>query len=249
MKKILVSLFLFISLFTFAASSINAAVLSAGASTWYTTWDLPSEAGVEIDPFLLYGPLLSVKLSQDFSLSTVFLYSNFDAVSPEDPAYSQPEITFDMTRIDSDTALNYRLTDKLKLITGLKVMWYKMAATYPADPPAMPEPQEIESTHYGLGPALGLSLTIPLYGNFFLMGNLSAMYLWTTSTHQELDDEHSHEYGFNAGVSVAYYIAKASVTVMLGGRYQSFTSDEADDDEPWSTFYGVTLGAVYSFKI
>ena len=235
---------MYVSLFAAAPTSIHAAVISAGASTWYTTWDLPSETGAEIDPFLLYGPLLSVKLSQDFSLSTVFLYSKFEMEDSSDPDHNM-----DITRIDSDTALNYRLNDNLKLITGLKVMWYKMSATIPANPPAIPEPIKNEGIHSSLGPALGLSLTIPLYGNFFLMGNLSAMFTWTTDKQDGYDDEHCNEYGFNTGVSVAYFIPKASVTVMLGGRYQSFTSTEFDISEPWNTFYGVTLSAVYSFKI
>jgi hypothetical protein len=127
----------------------------------------------------------------------------------------------------------------VKIFVGLKYMGYDWES----------------GEHIGYGPALGLALTIPLFDNFFLLINASGMYLW--GTHEEKDETGEkteidyNEPGFNTNLSLAYYIAPASISIMLGGRYQYFKT-ELDSDEGGDmghTFYGVTLTAVYSFSI
>ena len=60
------------------------------------------------------------------------------------------------------------------------------------------------------------------------------------------------EYGMNSSISMAYYIAPASVTLSLGGRYQYFKTNfepDPNNSDMDHHFYGITAAATYSFKI
>ncbi|MCL1832874.1 MAG: hypothetical protein FWG49_00070, partial [Leptospirales bacterium] len=61
-------------------------------------------------------------------------------------------------------------------------------------------------------------------------------------------------YAINSNLSLAYYIASASTTISLGGRYQyvRIKSNAGDNSFPVTinnTTYGITLTATYSFNI
>ena len=103
MKKLLLLTFIAISIITPYKS--YAVDITAGLTGWYAwgeqynvqTGDVRNSL-VESDPSLLYGPALSVKFSDDFNLTFVFLYGKFNATkndggSPEESKF---------TRIDSD---------------------------------------------------------------------------------------------------------------------------------------------------
>ena len=104
--------------------------------------------------------------------------------------------------------------------------------------------------HSGFGPGLGLSAVYPLDDNLFLIANLSGFYF-------PKGDESQYtfkEYGMNSTLSLAYYIASASTTISLGGRFQYSKATFSPDDisvtprEPTKqTFYGITLTATYTF--
>ena len=108
-----------------------------------------------------------------------------------------------------------------------------------------------DGDHTGYGPGFGISLIAPLTDSFFLIGNLSGLYIWGhhDSTGQDYDYT---EPGYNAGVSLAYHFTGASTVISLGGRYQFFKTQPDGSlvqEENKHTFYGVTLSAIYSFSI
>lgn len=213
---------------------IYAADISIGGTTWYTAWDYEDDASfdVEYDPSFLYGPVLSVAMTQDLSASFVFLYGEFDMDTGNE--------TIPLTRYDSDLTLNYRINNYFKIFAGGKLIGFAW------DP---------EGTHQALGSGAGISSIFPLGYDFFLLGYASGMYLWGEEEDPSRDYKtKTNEYGFNASMSVAYYIPVASITISLGGRYQQINikydgnNDEITPDSE-SRFYGVTLTAVYTFNI
>ncbi|MCL2154710.1 MAG: hypothetical protein FWH53_03495 [Leptospirales bacterium] len=211
--------------------------ITLGGTAWYSWWDFDrSMRTIDIDPAFLYGPVLSVKLNENFNFTFAYLYGKFDYRNKESGNGK-------ISRSDSDLALNYRLNDYLKIFAGIKYM-------------AFAEPG---FDHGCYGPGLGLSSTVPLpiVENLFFVGNLSGFYLWgDEEKFQGTVKSDCREYGVNSTLSLAYYIATASTVITFGGRLQYFKTDYGDSvDEsgnPTSNikhmFYGITLTATYTFS-
>ncbi len=216
-------------------SAANAADLSIGGSVWYAWWEesLKDRDDPSIDPSLLYGPVVAIGFSPKWSLTAVFLYGMYDMEM-------SPGNSESIRRYDSDTALNYSINRYVKLFGGVKAMGYNWA----------------DGSHYGVGPALGVGLTLPLSDSVFLLGNLSGLYGFGREKHDASmggGSSAAREAGFNSTLSLAYYIESASTTITLGGRCQWFTIDYDDNSGEFSRatlmFYGITFSAVYSFEL
>ncbi len=200
--------------------------VTVGATTWYAQWKMDGSSSV--DPALLYGPMLAIQLTDNFGLTSVFLTGKLEDDSG--PVYH---------RYDSDTTLNYRLNSYFKIFAGFKYMGYRMEF-------------DNEYTNYdlsvdGIGPAAGISVVLPLGANFFVLANGSAMYLWNKFSETGQSDSTDKAYGANATASLAYYIAPASVTLSLGGRYQYLKYTGSSDSK--HDIYGVTAAATYTFNL
>ena len=232
MNKILSKILLAASLLLLVTPpSLHAADLSVGATTWYTAWDFEWDSTSEstYEPGLLYGPVVSLAITPDLSLSFVFLYGKFEQT------YSQPgyEETSTMTRYDSDFTLNYRISNYFKLFAGTKIIRFTWDG----------------GEHKAIGPGAGISSIFPVGGNLFLLGNISGLYLYGEET-VDPDTEKLNEYGYNGSIALAYYIPDSLTTISLGGRYQYVEIDyEGSFPDNNSRFYGVTLTAVYTFNI
>jgi len=235
MKKYLLLLFIIACIGIVIPHKLYATDITVGASTWYSWWDGEFQGDDKIDPAFLYGPALSVKFNDDFNLTFVYLYGKYDikgiARDSGDPYKAK------LKRKDCDLALNYRLNDIFKVFGGIKYLGASAAA--------------MGFDWYGWGPGLGLSATFPVAENLFLLGTLSGFHLWTKEDGDGGDDR-GKGYGINTTLSLAYYIAPASTTLSLGGRYQYLDSgydNSSDDGPPKQKFYGVTLTATYTFSI
>lgn len=234
-KLILASAIALIWMSAILPLNVSAADITVGATTWYSWWDFDNpdnNDNPDIDPSFLYGPVLSAKFSDDFNLTFVYLYGKFDM--KETDGY-----TSEVARNDSDLAINYRLNNYFKTFLGAKYMGYTIS--------------EIDFKHIGYGPGAGISFVFPLGGDFYILGNLSGLYLWGTEDDESRTAADYNEFGMNSSVSLAYYIASASTTITLGGRYQYFQTDyesgAGESENPEHKFYGVTLAATYSFSI
>lgn len=250
MKKILLSVLTVLTLMTVLFPSAGSALdMSVGAATWYSWWDMSSDDNTieyEADPTFLYGPVFSVKFDDDFSVTGAFLYGVFDFTQRDSSTGTTVVNTMDMTRLDGDLALNYRLMSFLKVYLGAKYTSYTFDP-YPG----------ITMEHSALGAGAGVSATLPVADSLYLIANVGGVYLWGTEeteydssytmTSDESDD--SIDYGVNTTVQLAYYIESASVTVSLGGRYQYLYADYEEGDSLTHQFWGATLSAIYSFSI
>ena len=237
LKKLIPTAAIILFIITVSApSSLSAAAFSVGATTWYTAWDCDLEGDstdLEYSPSLLYGPVISASFTPELSMSFVFLYGVLDGDNESSP---------DTTRYDGDLALNYRINSWLKLFAGVKYIAFSWSD------------DNGDGKHQALGPGAGLSSVIHMGGNFFLLGYLSGLYLKGEETYPGSSGDYhlkAEEYGYNASLSIAWYIPSASTTISLGGRYQYIHIDYKDNEGPENDndFYGVTLTAVYSFNI
>jgi hypothetical protein len=231
-KKVTLVAAVMITLALPAAS--QALQVGVGASTWYTNWIFESDNGeFEFDRTFIYGPILTLGFSPQWSLSGVFLYGKFKQSSDE-------EGPGEITRFDSDIALNYSISRYIKVFAGFKYMGYNFD----------------NGDHAGYGPGFGLSLVMPLTDSFFLIGNFSGLYIWGHHK-DEGNDSQGNDYdytepGYNAGVSLAYHFTGASTVISLGFRYQYFKThpdSSTTESDLTHTFYGATLSAIYSFSI
>jgi hypothetical protein len=225
-------------------SKANAVDITFGATTWYSWWGGSAPGDEDVDPAFLYGPVLSVKFNDDFNLTFIYLYGKYDTKYVDHSTYPHNKYPFTLKRSDSDLALNYRLNDYFKLFAGLKYIGMSDSMG--------------NFDWNGWGPGLGLSATFPVAENIFLLGTLSGFHLWNSSENKNhgggggKQKDTGKSWGINSTLQLAYYIASASTTISLGGRYQYIRSDydaDGDDNHGAAKFYGVTLTATYSFSI
>ncbi|MCL1864499.1 MAG: hypothetical protein FWF73_01660 [Spirochaetes bacterium] len=273
MKKRLLNI-IYISLIIIIPRKVFAIDITAGASAWYA-WgsryenvqkeSIRKNNNYAFDPTLFYGPALSVKINSDFNLTFVYLYSKFNYTENvyEDEG-GKYFVDSKIKRSDSDFALNYRFHDYFKVFAGAKYMSYKIKLSYDDIYRGHCDSQ---SEHYSLGPGLGLSATIPITENIFLLATFSGFYLYSNGEkfkdNKLYDDRYPkpvnvtvgyNEYGINSNVSAAYYIPKISTVISLGFRFQYFITDY-DNYEPFlinsikNQIYGVTLTATYTFGL
>ncbi|MCL1833830.1 MAG: hypothetical protein FWG49_04940 [Leptospirales bacterium] len=263
MKKIL---FTAICISMIISHKVYGVDITIGATGWYAWGEQYNvQTGkvhnslIESDPSLLYGPALSVKFSDDFNLTFVFLYGKFNAVQFN--GYHEEEAEF--KRIDSDLALNYRLNNYLKVFAGAKYLSYNIVPNN--DSMDFMFKKIDPHSSYGIG--AGVSATIPIMGNLFGLATLSGLYLFGKDSFVKTEDMwtsppvlHSvslayNEYGFNTNISLAYYVSDISTVISLGWRFQYLLADYKDKNNDISLDYirfiihGVTLTATYNFSI
>ena len=242
----------------FASNKAYAIDMTVGATSW-CAWAEQNSTGsypnisAKSDPALLFGPTLSVKLSDDFNITFVYLYGKFN--------FDDSDASFKSKRSDADLALNYRLNNYFKIFAGAKYLSFDMmqvAYQYVNTIGALVTSVN-DGKHEFIGAGLGVTATLPLGANLFLLATLSGFSGWGT---EKVDvsggrnfsfDAGINDFGINSTLSLAYYITSASTAISLGGRYQYFKTkyDEAQlfPMSIKNNIYGITLSAAYSFDI
>jgi hypothetical protein len=223
-----------LSLLILFPQNLRAADIWFGGAAWYV-WYEASSSSEKLDPAILYGPALSVRFNDDFNLTFVYYYGKFE--------YNYGRVS---ERHDSDIALNYRLNDYFKVFAGAKYRKVKTDSNEGSNPPVVINSIKTDS----IGPGLGLTLTLPLTDNLYILGTGSGLLLWRKSEYDlgyEQDSLDHNNYGYNTTLGLVYYIAPISTVINLGGRYQCLM--EKKDTSIKDTYYGVTLTATYYFEI
>ena len=231
MKKFL----LFITISIIIPCKLYAVDISAGASTWYA-WYKPS-SGEKVSPAFLYAPVMSVKFNDDFNLTFVYYYGEYE--------FSYGKKT---KRHDSDIALNYRLNDYLKVFAGIKYRRIE-AGSNEGSGSSVPI-HSLKSN--SIGPGLGLNAVYPLFANIYILSTGTGLFAvrkaeYSLGRGDIKDSRYYNSYGYNLTLGFAYYIQPVSTVINLGGRYQCFM--DRKDAGIQDKFYGITLTATYSFAI
>ncbi|TAL35961.1 MAG: hypothetical protein EPN93_09180 [Spirochaetes bacterium] len=229
------------AMLSLGVSGAYATGVNVGVNTWYTQWKLTPTDNFKSDPSLMYGPVLGVDLAKGWTLTSVLLTGNFKVPMPD------VNDSFNYRRYDSDTALNYSLLKWLKIFGGVKYMRYEGEKEGNLLMPF----EGGYFTHASIGPALGVGVTLPVTESLFALVNFSGMYLWGKEKLPGNPTEKFIESGYNATLSLAYYIASYSTTLIAGVRYQYFKMDfdSSSIGENENRFYGITASVVYNFNI
>ncbi|HSV98044.1 MAG TPA: hypothetical protein VLM75_14075, partial [Spirochaetota bacterium] len=241
-----------------------AAQFMLGAKAGYFAWDpYINEIGgsgledLEYGSGMLYGPVMSVSFTPDVTLSVSGLFGTQSAhwYSPDQLTtvggggqyYISGTYYVEIQRIDVDSALSFRLTEKMKVFAGYKYQrgLLEMYCTERRYDPAGSDHAVYDSymkidipAH---GPALGLGVTQPLGSQFFAAANLSGLYMFNLGKFKEQAymeylasgnlllnqietgtpvSMKAEQVGFNFEPAVGGLFDSAGIVVTLGARLQ-----------------------------
>ncbi|MFH0975327.1 MAG: hypothetical protein V1874_06055 [Spirochaetota bacterium] len=197
-KLILCVLFMSLGIISGFAQPASALDYIVGAKGGYFIWD-PYLKDIGVSEFeemkngdgVLYGPVLSVMFSQDFSFSLSGLYGKQSSHWMEEDApysggseYRTGHHSFNVKRLDLDGALSYRITDNFKIFAGYKYQYLRITIENVSFRRFNGSSRLISIVGKNKikmpynGPALGLGLSAPVGERFFFASNLSFLYMW-----------------------------------------------------------------------
>ncbi len=210
----------------------------------------------ETGPQPLYGPLFSIKVSDRVILSTSFVYGRYVSKSNSVTAKSLGALSLaidefimllysdyrrEIQKYDSDTTVNYKLHENVKLFFGFKYQGYRYDEStfyFVYNDNSSSYSINISrgaSVLHNLGPGTGIGINIPLYKSLYLLYNISSSVLYGTSTYDfdwgalisiadgvKVYGGHYQREKFmsisgNTSLNLAYYIEEANLTLALGG--------------------------------
>jgi hypothetical protein len=176
---------------------------------------------------------------------------------------------YKIRKYDFDCNASYSFTYYFKIFLGAKVQGYtirKNQIQYNLTDGTIPNGYIRNLHQLGAGPGIGVGFTLPIGSNFFILWNISAIYMraWFITPGTNTDPRELYRYynlyGGNTTLSIAYVIVGADVTLNLGFRYQYLyywydarsTADRveaAPRDGKTDQFYGITFSALYNITL
>ena len=268
-KKTLIALTFILILYPARSEAVS---LGVGVSTWYNWWDgyfaglttdvteTKKQEFADMESGFLYGPLLSLRFNETFSISTLFMIGNYSATHSDTinvpligiyPAQLSQEIL----RYDNDTALNFDITSYFKIFIGFKLLHLNIKST--SLRPGYTVPifiSKIRLTNYA--PAVGFGFSIPVTNDLYLLWNLSILFS-IGDYYQEASypwyiehDKTINQFGANSRISFAYSFSSINTVLMIGFRYQLlyvFTTGDVRSlsNSKFDSVYGIEALAMY----
>jgi len=264
MKKIIFTIVSIIFLAALCPRSGGAVTVSAGPVVWYAWWNpMFKNALVQNYPdrlkylnlfmsstinrgewktsgAFLYGPAVSVKLSDEWSLSSVFAvsgrYRQSGVSYTGTTTYcSRGDPVLGVRKYDLDTTVGYSPLKYLKIFCGFKYQGYSYEGkhySFTYTPPGYINLyyNRLKNSSDGYGTGLGLGATLPLFEDVYLLANVSGLYMrfgadldHRTYGEPMIRQKYRQTYdtgGANGSLSLAWYLPAAAVTVSLGARFQ-----------------------------
>jgi len=264
MKRKILSSIVFLLVFgcTLPAFAVD---FMLGAKAGYFVWDpYINEIGgggledLEYGSGILYGPVISVSFTPDltFSVSGLFGTQSAHWYSPDQLTtvggggqYNISGTYFvEIDRIDIDSALSYRLTEKMKVFAGYKYQrgLFTMKSTErrydPVGANDLVYDGYMKINIPAHGPALGLGFSQPLGSQFFAAANLSGLYMFNLGKMKEQKYKEylasngleflgvvetgtpisleAEQIGFNFEPAVGGLFESVGIVVTLGARLQ-----------------------------
>ena len=266
MKKLLLFSFIAVFIGIITPCTLYAVDLTLGPNICYAWLDekqkpLPFRYTYDADPAFLYGPTLSLKFNDDFSLTYIFLTGDFDCKGTQYlPGGTSPN-TGIISLGEFEFVLNYRINEHFKVFGGAKYIYW----TYVGYLDSFAERALwvlIRSLVLGLplgveefdsrGPTSGLQADFQVAENLFLIARLGGFYLWgkdkTTS-----ETFTYNEYGFNSNMGFEYHVQFFPLIISLGGRFQYsqtgyYDVERGNRNKRKQKLYGITLAITDTFS-
>jgi hypothetical protein len=253
-----------------------------GKSTSLTLYSTPvaqygeaDSADYRVDPSLLYGPVLSIRFLDRWSVSSVFVCGKFSSISKGitrgfsiysgaiNPAVSFQTYNRDIFKWESDTTISYSPLRFFKIFAGFKTQGYRYEGELKVAPFKLKDSSEMVS----FGSGLGVSFTAHLVKGLYLVLGASGIILWgfddydlnfavgPAYTMYFFPEGRFLSYGGTAAGTFVYAIDQINTSLSLGFRYQALKYSQKDGnvamniyDNDFDHFYGITFSAVYTFK-
>jgi len=149
LAKVMVIVLITITFTAVSIQSVSAAEYLVGVRGGYFIWDpwlkdlAPLFEEMETGSGALYGPVASVLLTEDLSMSFSGLFGSQTGEGitediPDSADYQTLKYSFNIFRMDLDAALSYRVMENFKIFAGYKYWYNKIeysAIDYRADAP------------------------------------------------------------------------------------------------------------------
>lgn len=225
---------------------------------------------------VLAGPVFSVSLTDDLSLSVSGLFGIQDSQWKDDVVsgsnFEHSTNSFHEKRYDIDSAINYILTSNIKLFAGYKYQYVDVDTfdhfTVEYDTSSISSFQ-ISSTRWksrSHGPALGIGLSYPIDETYFITSNVSVIYFFPTTldskTKSKLNftgtleyDEYSSDidisqWGINVEPAIGAKISE-SIIGTVGVRFQwlsmKLENSTFQSDRLNDYLYGIFVSVMYVY--
>lgn len=229
----------------FLNSMLYAADLGVGISAWYADWKMERKSSTEggtvnMDEVLYIGPSIAYQFSDNWSTTLVAL------ATPQKYTWEMGTERMELRRYDVDLALNYQINRYIKVFGGGKYLAFAYHN----------KTNGKDGIHHALGPGGGISFTMPLITNVYLLANLSGLYIYGKQQEEQTTGDQSinfYEIGANGSMQLAYYIPSVAVTLAAGYRYQyvesRYTENSSANPDLEHTFKGFTVLLVKSFDL
>lgn len=173
-----------------------------GARSGYFVWqpyfkDMKGSGVEELETGsgVLYGPAISAIISENITFSVVALFGkqstywdNENTTKPFGPQtiVSTGNFYGEIDRIDVDTALSYRVSERFKVFVGYKYQYTETMTkgTFLRSDPLPPNHDQMYLLEAIIevpahGPALGMGYSQTIGSNFFFTVNLSGLYMFS----------------------------------------------------------------------
>lgn len=225
-------------------SPLYASDLGVGITGWYAEWVRNSSVDkTTFSPVLYLGPSISFQFADNWSttlvaLRTVQKYQENNKIItlPIPPFFILTDLK--LSRYDIDLALNYAINRYLKIYAGAKYLTFEYE----------------EGKHRAIGPGMGVNITIPLFDSFYLLSNISGLYIVGNQTIGSLNQNNKFkEYGINLAAQLAYYSSSLTTTFAGGYRYQyvktRYNNPNYNVPNINNQFRGLTFLVVKSFEL
>jgi hypothetical protein len=263
---------LLVTLLLFMLMSVPAFswTLGVGASSYYSFWN-PAWAqdynNVKIDPALMAGPLVSLTIYEDFTLTGLYMRSinNPGADYTATPSGTGPIVTFNtrLKREEGEANLMYALSRAFRIFAGYKMQAFTEEAG--RDDVTVPNPAislvNAWNNEFRIsGPGAGIAVVLPLTKSLGLSMSTSLIYLWIKYQGYKLEwgssmngIKDNNDYtgiGNNSALSLFYSLPSINTVISLGGRFQylRYIAKGSAPSLGNDYYYGVTLAAVYYFE-
>ena len=269
MKKSKTVWSLILALVMTGALASSLAASGVGAVVWYAKWDPawddmmknPDIEGTsgnyfEMDPSWMYGPTLSLDITDTWKISTTALFGNYEYRSGYTDSTGKKRV-FEGKEFkwDSDLTLQYKYSSYMFFFGGLKYQGYKSQTDFVRLGSSDQELSRVSSKakYYQYGPGLGVGFNLPLWGPTSVVYNINFVAQYATDDQEEDKTADYWVYGINTLLGLAYYSKALDTSFLLGGKYQMFHckgqdgSDNEKNNGKNDYFYGVIVSAVYNF--